>query len=80
MCIEPQQGAFLIGSHHSAVTGYVAGKDGRKPSFDPRTGHGNRPDLPATAQVYGGVRGPVYRGHDGRLGQEPTSAVRVTFA
>jgi hypothetical protein len=42
MRIEPQQGAFLIGSHHSAVTRDVAGKDGRKPSFDPRTGHENR--------------------------------------
>src|SRR6516162_4989344 len=54
MRIEPQQGAFLISSHHSAVTGHVAGKDGRKPSFDPRTHHKNRPDLVATTQVYGG--------------------------
>ena len=37
MRIEPQQGAFLMSSHHSAVTGHVASKDGRKPSFDPRT-------------------------------------------
>src|SRR6516225_10551151 len=42
-----------ISSHHSAVTGHVAGKDGRKPSFDPRTHHKNRPDLVATTQVYG---------------------------
>jgi hypothetical protein len=43
MRIEPQQGAFLIGSHHPAVTGNVAGKDGRKPSFDPRIGHEGAP-------------------------------------
>src|SRR6516164_1088116 len=45
MRIEPQQGAFLIGSHHSAVTGHVTGEDGRKPSFDPSSGHENAPDL-----------------------------------
>jgi hypothetical protein len=44
MRIEPQQGAFLISSHHSAVTGHVAGKDGRKLSFGPRTHHKNRPE------------------------------------
>ena len=44
MRIEPQQGIFLISSHHSAGTGHVAGKDGRKSSFDPRTHHKNRPE------------------------------------
>jgi Tripartite tricarboxylate transporter family receptor len=42
MCIEPQQGAFLIDPHQSAVAGHVAGNDGRKPSFDPCTDHENR--------------------------------------
>jgi len=45
MLVEPQQGAFLIGSHHAAVTGDVTGKDGRKPPFDPRTRQESRPDL-----------------------------------
>jgi hypothetical protein len=45
MGIEPQKRALLVGSHHSAVTGHVAGKNGRKPSFDPLTSHEKRPDL-----------------------------------
>ena len=45
MCIEPRKRALLVGSHHSAVTGHVAGEDGRKPSFDPLTSHEKRPDL-----------------------------------
>ena len=64
MRIEPQQGIFLISSHHSAGTGHVAGKDGRKPSFDPRTSHVKRPDLCAMSQVYGASGGFVYRDHD----------------
>jgi hypothetical protein len=43
MRIEPQQGAFFVGSHQAAVTGDVTSEDGRKPSFDPRTGHGKSP-------------------------------------
>jgi hypothetical protein len=39
MRVEPQQGAFLIGSHHAAITGDVGGKNSRKPSLDPRTSH-----------------------------------------
>src|SRR6516225_6756050 len=66
-----------ISSHHSAVTGHVAGKDGRKPSFDPRTHHKNRPDLVATTQVYGGGRASVYRGHDVRFGSKTGIGARL---
>ena len=68
MRIEPQQGAFFIGSHHSAVTGHVAGQDGRKASFDPLTSHKKHPDL--ACQVYGPGRGCVYRGDDVRFGSK----------
>src|SRR6516164_4652651 len=66
MRIEPQQGAFFIGSHHSAVTGHVARQDGRKASFDPLTSHKKHPDL--ACKVYEPGRGGVWRGDEVRWG------------
>jgi hypothetical protein len=41
--IEPRQCAFLVGSHQTAVTGDVAGKNRGKPSLDPLCGHSDVP-------------------------------------
>jgi hypothetical protein len=61
MRVELQQGAFLIDSH-AAATGDVTGQDGRKPSFEPRTGHVSRPDLARYEPSFWAHGGCVYRG------------------